>query len=45
VGKRNEQQEQKFSRAEKLLKANEDVIHKQDSEIQRLASMVKSLAK
>jgi len=45
VGKRNEQQEQKISRAEKLLKANEDVIHKQDSEIQRLASMVKSLAK
>lgn len=44
VEKRNEQQEQKISRGEKLLKANEDVIHKQDTEIQRLASMVSARA-
>jgi hypothetical protein len=41
VEKRNEQQEQRISRADKLLKANEEVIHKQDAEIQRLAAMIR----
>lgn len=41
VEKRNEQQEQRISRGDKLLKANEEVIHKQNSEIQRLASMIR----
>mmetsp|Transcript_40025 Transcript_40025/g.89752 ORF Transcript_40025/g.89752 Transcript_40025/m.89752 type:complete len:912 (+) Transcript_40025:82-2817(+) len=43
INKKAEQQEQKISRADKLLRANEDVIHKQDAEIARLAGMIRRM--
>ena len=43
IEKQSEQQRNEMSRMKRLVDSNDDVIHKQDAEIRRLASMIRRL--